>query len=166
VVRGLLVTLMFAGCVIPPSLSVDTSDAAVNSAPAIVSVRADNTELADYADVVFERSVDVQLVITVHDTDVDDRIFCKVFVDYKPDDPKPARASSESASTTVERTCTMSLAGLCQAADVGASKPPLMQVMVFDRPIVEGEQPLYQAMAPGGLSAARTYFLTCVEPQK
>jgi hypothetical protein len=37
---------------------------------------------------------------------------------------------------------------------------------VFDRDIVPGESPLYQAMSLGGLKATRTYFLTCVEQQQ
>ena len=46
---------MFSGCVIPPSLSVDTTDAGANSAPAIISVRADSVELPEFSVVNFER---------------------------------------------------------------------------------------------------------------
>lgn len=160
---GLLVALMLVGCVIPPSLSVDTTDAGANSAPAIISVRA-VAELPEYARVTFEKGVDETLNLTVHDTDLDDELFCKVFVEYRPDDPTPPRATSETAGSTVTRSCTLSIAGLCQSADIGVER--LMQVYVFDRQIIEGETPLFQAMSSGGLSASRTYFLRCVEPQQ
>lgn len=166
VVRGLVVALMVSSCVIPPSLSVDTTDAAVNAAPTILSVRADNlVELADYSSVIFEKGVG-ELNMTVQDTDVTDKLSCGVFVEYRPDDPTPPRAFIETGGTTVTRTCRLPLGGLCQNADIGASEPRLMSVVVFDRDVIPGEAPLYQAMSLGGLKATRTYFLTCVEQQQ
>ncbi len=165
-VRGLVLALMFAGCIIPPSLSVDTTDAGANSAPAIVSVRADGVELPEFSTVTFERGLGT-LNLTVHDTDLDDTLFCKVFVDYNNPDQTPPRASSETAGHTVQRSCTLALAGLCQTHDIGVQR--LMQVLVFDSPVLDtGELPLYQAMAAtsGGLTTGRTYFLRCVEPQQ
>jgi hypothetical protein len=157
---------MVSSCVIPPSLSVDTADAAVNAAPTILSVRADNlVELPDYSSVIFEKGVG-QLNMTVQDTDVGDKLECAVFVEYRPDDPTPPRSTIDSAGNSVTRTCTLPLGGLCQNADIGASEPRLMSVVVFDRDIVPGESPLYQAMSLGGLKATRTYFLTCVEQQQ
>lgn len=161
-VLGLLMTL--PGCVIPPSLSVDTTDAGANSAPAVVSVRADGVELPEYSMVTFERGLGT-LNLTVHDTDLDDKLYCKVFVDYNNPDQTPPRANSETAGSTVQRSCTLALAGLCQSDDIGVQR--LMQVLVFDRkPLETGELPLYQAMPAGGLSTGRTYFLRCVEPQQ
>ncbi len=158
-----LVCLMFASCIIPPSLSVDTTDAGANSAPAILSVRADNiVELPDYQRVIFEKGVG-SLNLSVQDTDVDDTLFCKLFVEYRPEDPTPPRANFEAAGSSVVRSCTLSLLGLCQSADIGVER--LMSVVVFDRQVLEGEAPLYQAMLSGGLKATRTYFLTCVEAQ-
>lgn len=155
--------LMFAGCVIPPSLSVDTADAGANSPPAIVSVRADGVELPEYSIVTFERGVSSQLNLTLYDTDLTDTLYAKVFVEYRSTDPTPARASCQTAGATVQRSCSPELAGLCQAADVGVQR--LMQVLVFDRQVLDVGEPLYQAMAPGGLSTSRTYFLRCQERQ-
>jgi hypothetical protein len=157
---------MFASCIIPPSLSVDTTDAGANSAPAIISVRADGVELPEFKTVIFERGLGT-LNLTVHDTDLDDKLYCKVFVDYNNPDQTPPRANSETAGRTVQRTCTLALAGLCQTADIGATR--LMQVLVFDRQVLDtGELPLYQAMpaTSGGLTTSRAYFLSCVEPQQ
>ena len=166
VVRGLVIALMVSSCVIPPSLSVDTTDAGANAAPTILSVRADNlVELPDYSSVIFEKNVG-ELNMTVQDTDVNDKLTCAAFVEYRPDDPTPPRSTIDSAGNSVTRTCRLSLAGLCQNADIGASEPRLMSVVVFDRPVIPGESPLYQAMSLGGLKATRTYFLTCVEQQQ
>lgn len=155
---------MFAGCIIPPSLSVDTTDAGANSAPAIISVRADGVELPEFSTVIFERGLGT-LNLTLHDTDLDDKLFCRVFVDYNNPDQTPPRANSETAGQTVQRTCTLALAGLCQSADIGKTR--LMQVLVFDRTVLDnGELPLYQAMASGGLTTSRTYFLNCVGTQQ
>ncbi len=163
VASGLLALLMLVGCVIPPSLSVDTADAGANSAPAIISVRADGVELPEYSTVNFEQGLGT-LNLVVHDTDLDNTLFCKVFVDYNNPDPTPPRANSQTAGTTVDRTCTLDLAGLCQTADINQTR--LMQVLVFDRMVLDtGEPPLYQAMAKnsGGISTSRTYFLRCQE---
>jgi hypothetical protein len=158
VLRALVVALMFAGCVIPPSLSVDTTDAALNAAPSILSVRSTDVELPEGATVSFETGDTLNL--TVYDTDVDDTLYCKVFVNYNNPEPQPARGEGKTAGTTVTRTCTIPLAGLCQLADV--NRDNLMQVVVFDRePLTTGESPLYQAMPAGGLSATRTYLLKC-----
>jgi hypothetical protein len=158
---------MFTGCIIPPSLSsTDAGAKGANSAPAIISVRADGVELPEYSTVTFERGLGT-LNLTVHDTDLDDELFCKIFVNYNNPDQTPPRANSETAGGAVERSCTLVLAGLCQSDDIGASPPPLMQVLVFDRkPLDNDERPLYQAMIPEGLSTSRTYFLRCVEPQQ
>jgi hypothetical protein len=156
---------MMSACVIPPQLSVDTTDAGFNSAPAIVSVRADGVELPEFSMVTFERGLGT-LNLTVHDTDLDDKLYCKVFVDYNNPDQTPPRANSETAGRTVQRSCTLALAGLCQSDDIGVQR--LMQVLVFDRnpDDIEGVLPLYQAMPAGGLSTGRTFFLRCVEPQQ
>lgn len=162
VVRGLVCLLMFVGCVIPPSLSVDTTDAGANSAPAIVSVRADNVELPEFSRVNFERGAGT-LNLSLYDTDLDDTLFGKLFVEYRATDPTPPRASCQSAGSTVQRSCTLDLAGLCQEADVATER--LMQLLVFDRVVLDIGEPLYQAMPPGGLSTSRTFFLICQDPQ-
>jgi hypothetical protein len=152
---------MFVGCVIPPSLSVDTTDAGANSPPSITSVRADGVDLPEFARVNFERGADT-LNLVLYDTDLDDTLFAKAFIEYRSTDPSPARSNCQTAGSTVQRSCTLDLAGLCQAADVGVER--LMQLLVFDRTVLDTGEPLYQAMPPGGLSTSRTYFLICQDP--
>ena len=160
-IRALVLAMMFAGCVIPPSLSVDTTDAGLNSAPAIISVRADGVELPEWETVNFEQGAGT-LNLIVYDTDLTDTLYPKVFVDYNiPDQTPPRSTCTPAAGGRVSRTSTCSLLGLCQTADIGKQPVPTMQVVVFDREIIEGQLPLYQAMPPGGLSSSRTFTLVC-----
>lgn len=160
-VLGLAFAMMFAGCVIPPSLSVDTADAGLNSPPAIVSARADGVELPEYSRVIFEKGTGT-LNLTVYDTDLDDTLYVKIFVDYTIDDPKPARSGCQTSSRTVSRSASCDLAGLCQDADIGQERT--MQVLVFDRQVLDVGSPTFQAMPPGGLSTSRTFTLLCQAP--
>lgn len=162
---ALVLAMMFAGCVIPPSLSVDTTDAGANSAPAIVSVRADLVEFPQFSTLVFEKGNGAgQLNVTLHDTDLDDTLYVKIFVNYNRPDPTPARAECKTAGRTVERTASCTMEGVCQTADIGANPLPIMQVFVFDREVQSDIPPLYQGMPPGGLSTSETFFLRCQDP--
>lgn len=162
VIRGVVVALMFTGCVFPPSLSVDTTDAALNAAPSITSVRADNTEFPELKTLVFEQGENAgTLVLGLYDTDAGDTLYVRIFVDYNNPDPTPARSGCQSAAHTIERSCTAEMNGVCQTADIGQTR--VMQVIVFDRKLQDFGLPLYQHMEPGGISASRTYFLRCQE---
>jgi hypothetical protein len=158
--------MMFAGCVIPPSLSVDTTDAGLNSPPSIISVRADGVELPEYSQVNFEKGTGT-LNLTVYDTDLGDTLYPKIFVDYTFKDPTPPRSTcTQAAGHTVIRSSTCDLAGLCQDADIGKTTPLKMQVLVFDRQVLDVGSPVYQAMPPGGLSTSRTFDLFCQAAQQ
>ena len=158
-IRVLALAMMFSGCVIPPSLSVDTADAGLNSPPSIVSVRADGVELPEYSTVNFEKGIGT-LNLTVYDTDLDDTLYPKVFVDYTFDGPTPPRSNCNAASgNTVMRSSTCDLGGLCQDTDIGQQRT--MQVLVFDRQVLDVGTPIFQAMPPGGLSTSRTFTLIC-----
>lgn len=164
-IRALAFAMMFAGCVIPPSLSVDTTDAGLNSPPAIISVRADGVELPEFSVVTFEQGVGT-VNLSVYDTDLDDTLYPKIFINYESEDPKPARSTCTPASgRTVQRSSTCDAGGLCQVLDIGNQTPLNMQVLVFDRQIIEGADPRFQAMPPGGLSTSRTFFLKCLARQ-
>lgn len=162
-ILALVLAMMLTGCVIPPSLSVDTTDAGLNSPPAITSVRADGVELPEWEKVNFEQGAGT-LNLTVYDTDLEDTLYPKIFVDYNNPDQFPPRSTCTPAGGgSVQRSSTCPLAGLCQTADLNTER--LMQIVVFDRSIIEGVFPLYQAMPPGGLSTSRTFTLICQPPQ-
>lgn len=163
-----LVLAPLAGCLFPPSLSVDTSDAGVDSPPAIVSVRSDLQELPEPGPVTFELGASSQLNLTLLDTDTSDTLYVRVFVGYNdpvlgtgPDPTPPRSTCVAAAAKTAQRTATCDLTGLCQTPDVGQTRG--MTIMVFDRPVVDNIAPLYQAFDPTnpGQSTSRFYYLKC-----
>jgi len=156
--------LAAAGCVIPPSLSVEDGDAGINSPPAILAVRSDQQELAEPGPVTFARGSGT-INVTLIDTDVDDTLYVRVFVDYTVADPTAARsACTAPPNGTPQRAATCDLSALCLTGDIGAER--LMQVQVFDRELLESGTPAFKAMPPGGLTTSRFYQLNCTESQK
>jgi hypothetical protein len=155
-----------AGCVIPPSLEVE-KDAGVNSPPAIVLITSDQQALPEPGPVVFEMGATAgDLILTLVETDAQDQLYVKIFVDYNLPDRLDARARCTAPpSTNPMRTATCKLNSLCLTEDLGVRRN--MTVVVFDRdPLPPGEgDPPFQAMPPGGLSTQRFYFLMCQSPQ-
>ena len=156
-----LLVASLAGCVLPPSLSVDNSDAGVDSPPSILAVRSDQQEFPEYTTLTFEVNTSSTLNLTLLDTDVDDTLYTRVFVDYDLPDPFPPRSNCTpgAGGVAAQRSSTCDLHGLCLSTDVG--KTHVMSVVVFDREVLDSGTPLYQAMPPGGLSTSRTFFLIC-----
>ena len=160
-----------AGCVLPPSLAVDNSDAGVNSPPTIVAVRSDQQEFPEFSTLTFEVNTNSTLNLTLLDSDINDTLTAKVFVDYDlptPPNPTAPRSTCTPAAGGVaaQRSSTCDLHGLCTATDLttfpaGFGNKHVMSVVVFDRPVLDSGTPTYQAMPLGGLSTSRTYFLIC-----
>lgn len=161
---AMLLVAELAGCVLPPSLSVDNSDASVNSPPSILAVRSDQQEFPEYSTLTFEINTSSTLNLTLLDTDLDDTLYARVFVDYDlPTPPNPTAPRSNctpaAGGVAAQRSSTCDLHGLCVATDLG--KTHVLSVVVFDRQVLDSGTPLYQAMPPGGLSTSRTFFLIC-----
>jgi hypothetical protein len=150
-----------AGCIIPPSLSVDVQDAGVDSPPSITSVRSDNQELPEPGPALFEVGGMATLNLTLLDTDVDDTLYVRIFVDYLVTAPTAPRSTCTGTSgASAERTATCDLKALCLPTDVGQTR--LMRIVVFDREVLDsGPGPAFMTMAPGGESTSRTYQLKC-----
>lgn len=152
-----------AGCVFPPSLSLDEGDAAVNAAPVIVDVRdeAGNPfERPGPRDVVVGQG---RLVITLSDPDVDDTLFVRYYVDYGLPVPTPAIiecAAAPGATPTLERQITCSLVGVCS----GPATDRVFEIEVFDRPpILDDNTRLFRQLDPPGLSSSWWWKLNCVQ---
>jgi hypothetical protein len=159
-----LLVILLGGCIIPPSYDTGTKDAGINSPPAILSVHADLQELKEPGPVSFTMGMGT-MSFDLIDTDLDDTLYVKIFVDYNKPDPTPARSTcTASTLTTARRSATCPLQGLCQTADVGQTRR--MDTVVFDRKVEDSGTPLYQAMAPtsGGLSTHLTFDLKCLPP--
>jgi hypothetical protein len=156
----MILPMTLVACVIPPSLKPE-DDAGVNSPPAIVSI----SDLVPEPGPVPVARGDTTSTFRVSliDTDVDDKLIVRIFVDYNMPDRLPARVQCPVASTTsAARMATCNVAGLCATADVGVQRN--MTIVVFDRPLKDSGDP-QQMMDPAGLSTYRFYFLKCQPPQ-
>jgi hypothetical protein len=157
-----LPAIVLAGCVLPPSLSVDKQDAGMDSPPAIVSVRSDTQELDEPGPVEFDvapTAQDQSIDLTLVDSDIADNLYVRVFVNYTDAQPTPPRATCTAASTgTPTRTTNCNLQALCLKSDVGNTD--LMEVVVFDRAPLDSGTPAFKA-TNGGMSTDRTYPLLC-----
>jgi hypothetical protein len=158
-----LAALVLVGCVLPPSLSLDKQDAGIDSPPAITSVRSSTQELDEPGPVefnVFPSTTDQTVDLTLIDSDINDNLYIRVFVNYFASAPTPARVTcSALPSGSPIRTTTCDLSTLCLSSDQG--NPNLwMEIVVFDRPVQDSGTPAYKA-TDGGLSTDRTYNLLC-----
>lgn len=161
--RVLVIACAVGGCVIPPQLSVE-QDAGTNSPPAILAVRADDSELPEPGPVLFDRGATAgTFSVEVIDTDVGDSLFVRAFVDYTIDSPTAPRVfcRAEPEGKAI-RTTTCDATALCLPDDVGQTRN--LTIVVFDRQPLDAGDPPHRAMPPGGLSTNRFYFLRCQEP--
>jgi len=153
--------LVPAGCIIPPSLSSGDKDAGVNSPPSITAVRTDADNLFEPGPVSLTQGSGM-MNFDLLDTDLGDTLQVRVFVNYRIDDPTPPRTQCTAAPTgSPKRTVTCSAGTVCQKDDAGKTDLDL-QVVVFDRALVDGK-PDFQATAEGGWSTSRFFYLTCAE---
>jgi hypothetical protein len=153
-----------AACVIPPSLSVDKQDAGINSPPAILIVRSDQTDLAEGDIAIFQRGSGT-LSLTLIDTDLNDTLFGRVFVNYTVEHTTAPRSACTATVGAAQRTATCFLDALCLPEDDNLGPTALdMTVVVFDREPLDTGSPAFQAMPPDGLSASKFFHLECQPP--
>ncbi|MEO8841786.1 MAG: hypothetical protein ABI591_23160 [Kofleriaceae bacterium] len=158
-----IASALLVGCIIPPSLSVDVQDAGIDSPPSITSVRSDLLELVEPGPYQFPTAPNAQnstVNLTLLDTDVDDALFVRIFVNYTVSAPTAPRSTCSAVATGVAvRTTTCSLAALCLPTD--PTDNPLMEIVVFDREPLDVGTPTFKAIPAGGQSTTRTYTLIC-----
>jgi hypothetical protein len=156
-----------AGCIIPPSLSVDVQDAGIDSPPSITSVRSDLNELPEPGPVSFVAAPDASgatINLTLLDSDVGDKLYARIYVDYKVDQPTNARSECLTAVSngSAMRTTTCSASAICLQSDISSTPDHLMEIVVFDRePLTGSAQPQFKAIPPDGQSTTRTFLLNC-----
>jgi hypothetical protein len=157
--------LLLVGCVIPPSLEIDSNDASVNSPPIIQSVAGDQSPLPEPGPVSFERGPTAgNLSLSLLDTDVADTLYVRIFVDYNLPDRLPPRSTCTAAPNGMPtRTATCGLTSLCAQVDLGVQRT--MTIVVFDRMPLDRGSPEFQDVPVPGRLSSRTYFLKCVPPQ-
>ena len=165
-----VVASCMAGCIIPPSLSVDVQDASIDSPPSITSVRSDLKELSEPGPVSFAAAPDangVSINLTLLDTDVLDTLYARIYVDYNPLQPTNARSECLPALSngSAVRTTTCSASAICLQSEISATADHIMEIVVFDRQLVPGGTPAFKAIPPDGQSTTRTYQLNCTSGQ-
>jgi len=162
-----IVASCMAGCIIPPSLSVDVQDASIDSPPSITSARSDLQELPEPGPVSFVAAPDapgVTINLTLLDTDIGDTLYAKIYIDYNPQQPTNARSECLPAVSNGSpiRTTTCSASAICLQSDISTTADHLMEIVVFDRePLTGSAQPQFKAIPPDGESTTRTYLLNC-----
>lgn len=150
---------------IPPDLSVGSQDAGINSPPAILGVRSDDQELTEPGPVRFVAQAQGSINVELVDTDVNDELYVRVFVDYTIDHQSAPRVLCKApANGKANRSVTCSTNGLCLAPDdinlpEGTFRD--MQIFVFDREPLEAGNPQHQELPVGGLGTSRYYKLKC-----
>jgi hypothetical protein len=164
-VWAVVTSVLLAGCIIPPSLSVGVEDASIDSPPSITSVRADLLELVEPGPYQFRIAPNAQnatMNLTLLDTDVDDGLFVRIYFDYTVSQPTAPRSTCAAvANGSAIRTTTCSLAALCLQID--STNTHLMEVVVFDREPLDVGAPMFKAIPAGGQSTTRTFQLVCVD---
>lgn len=154
------VTSYMAGCIFPPSLSVDVQDAGIDSPPAIIAVRSSSQELRDGDIALFAVNQMDTLNLTLLDTDVEDTLYVRIFVNYSPTNLSGPRAFCQSAAgASAVRTATCDTQALCLPEDRDGEQ--LMRIVVFDRQVLDSGTPAFMAMPAGGQSTSRVYPLRC-----
>ena len=154
--------MRLTGCLLPPTLGVETQDAGINSPPAITSVRIDLGEVTEPGPISVGATPG-KLNLKVIDSDLTDTVFPKIFVDYDYPDPTPTPARSTctpGSAGTAERTSTCDLAGVCSPAE--KTGVHLVSIVVFDRQVLDSGTPLYKATPPGTMSTSQTFLLKCL----
>jgi hypothetical protein len=166
-IEALLLMMLCAtlvGCVFPPQLQPE-EDAGTDSPPAITSVSGDQTAafIEPGPVVLAQGATGSSLLITLLDTDVNDTLYVRLFVDYNAPDKLPPRVICGAAPTGKPmRTATCNVSGLCMSADVGVQRN--LTIVVSDRkPADFGDDP--QKIDLSGASTDRFYFLKCQPPQ-
>jgi hypothetical protein len=156
--------VLTGACVLPPSLSVDEGDAAVNSPPVIRDVR-------DEAGNPFERPGprtlvvgEGRLVITASDADLNDTLYVRYYLDYGLVAPTAAKITCRAAPgamPTLQRQITCSLVGVCTAVDVGAEH--ILEIDLYDREPQDDGKRLFRDVAAPGEYTTWWWKVSCLE---
>jgi hypothetical protein len=157
-----LLAVMFAGCVVPPPLTVD-NDGGVNSPPNIISVVDPSFNAHRPPDVItIDNNGIGDLTVTIVENDVEDPIVLQLFVDYDAGDPHDADVNcvAPTAGSRI-RTSTCLIENLCDNDDVGVHT---LEIEVYDRP-PDTNAPFrdFQPDVPGFFTTW-TFDLQCQNP--
>jgi hypothetical protein len=162
---SIAVPMLAGGCVVPPPLDPDISaDAGPNSPPVIVEARDSALNpLRPPTSITVVRGAVAMIGLTVLDTDAADTVNVRVFVDYDRDPlgPRSECVAPPAADGTSTRTTDCPTQPLCLTGDT-TSNPHLLEIEVYDRPLVLGSS-TFRETTPPGLFSTWTFDLFCVD---
>jgi hypothetical protein len=130
------------GCVLPPDLEPEGSDAGPSSPPVIVSALP-----ADFAfpgPITVDDDLFNQITLTVEDNDLGDSLYAKFYRDYVPiTAPTPALVdcAEPGPSTIRARTIDCRINPLCIGVPDGDTTLHVVEVMVSDQPFISDSDP-------------------------
>lgn len=152
------------GCVVPPPLRNEGDpDAGVNQPPALRAVRTSaGDELTRPGP--HELVVGVgELRVTASDTDRDDTLYVRMYVDYGLPSPTAARAecrAAPGATPTTERTLSCSLLGVC-TDELADGALHIFELDLYDREPASSPARLFRDVTAPGEVATFWWQITC-----
>lgn len=171
---ALLLTSQSLGsaCIFPPELEVGTHDAGPSSPPIITSA-GPAPDFLFPGPMILDRQDTRTLSLDVHDNDLDDVVFVRLYIDYGLPNPEPAYAECQAAPTgEATRVLACPVNSLCNPIGDSDQTFHTLEAMVVDRefladsdPAAEG-QPLYRAVRDESrvVPSFRSWVMRCNEP--
>jgi hypothetical protein len=161
VARGVhvLCGVVFAGCVIPPPLTVE-QDGGVNAPPSITAVLdTSGTSRRAPDTITLPQGSTAEITVTLTEIDHSDDVFVQIFRDYDVVNPLPPLVHCGApADPSAIRVAHCTTAQLCP--DVGG--PRTLEIEAYDR--TPNPNTPYREGAPGEFFSTWTFQLECVAP--
>ncbi len=150
-------------CAVPPGLQLDQPDAKENSAPIITAAAVGAEALTEPGPITEIERGRGNMAVTVRDTDVEDTLYIRMFVDYGLPDPTAPRGFCKTTpGITTSRTISCDISGICTNDDIDVTR--LLWIEVFDREPLDSGTPRFRVMPEGGYSSKWAFSLQCQEP--
>lgn len=162
------------GCVIPPDLEPDDGDAGPSATPVIVEA-GPAPDFSLPGPIVLDRSDPRRLSLILRDTDVNDVLYVRLYVDYNRPVPTPAWAECQAAPTgDPVRIAECPVSALCTPIGETDTENHVLEAMVADRPFIsDGDpaavgQPPYRALddATRASSSLGAWLMRCELPEQ
>lgn len=150
-------------CAVPPGLQLDQPDAKENSAPIITAAAVGAKALTEPGPITEIERGRGNMAVTVRDTDVEDTLYIRMFVDYGLPDPTAPRGFCKTTpGSTTSRTISCDISGICTNDDIDVTR--LLWIEVFDREPLDSGTPRFRVMPEGGYASKWAFSLQCQEP--